>query len=70
MHRRRSCPDRLQKAQIDDGFGALATGDESTEVTVMHAEVSQYIRKLLTNANETKILKGASFVVRPNVNAL
>ena len=30
----------------------------------------QYIRKLLTIANETKSLKGAPFVVEPRANAI
>ena len=31
-------------------------------------EVMKYIRELLTTANETKILKSATFVVEPNIN--
>ena len=33
-------------------------------------EVMKYIRELLTTANETKILKSATFVVEPNINAI
>ena len=43
---------------------------QDTEAPDIPAEVAQYIPKLLTIANETKNLKGASFVVQPNVNAL
>ena len=46
-------------------------GDEDVEVPLdVPAKVAQYVRKLLTVANETKILKGASFVVEPNINAI
>ena len=34
------------------------------------AEVAKYIRELLTIANETKILKSATFTVEPNINAI
>ena len=47
-----------------DVYGAFATGDEDTEVLDTPAEAAQCIRAI---TNETKILKGASFVVQPNV---
>ena len=36
----------------------------------MPAAFAQYIRKLPTIANETKILKNAPFIVEPNINAI
>ena len=59
------------KKTIDDGVGAWANGDEDVEAPPgVPAEVARYIRKLFTIANETKTLKGASFIVEPNINAI
>ena len=59
------------ESPIDDALGALATGDEDVEVPPdVPAEVAEYIPKLITIANEPKILKGASFKVEPNINAI
>ena len=58
------------ESPIGDAFGALATGDEDKEMPAIPAEAAQDIRKLRAIANETKILKGASFVVQPNASEL
>ena len=59
------------ESPIDDVFGALANGGEETETPPdVPAEVARYIRGLLTEANETKILKGATFTVTPDINAI
>ena len=59
------------ESPIDDVFGALANGDEETEAPPdVPAEVARYIRELLTEANETKILKSATFTVAPDINAI
>ena len=52
-----------------DAFGAL--GEEMEEAPPnVPTEVCLYIRKLLTLASDHKILKGASFNVAPDTNAL
>ena len=57
------------ESPIDDVFGALANGDEDVAAPPdVPAEVAKYIRELLTTANETKILKRATFVVEPNMS--
>ena len=43
---------------------------EDEETPDAPAEVAQYIRKRLTIANGTGILKGASFLIHPNSNTL
>ena len=56
---------------IDDVFGAL--GEEMEEAPpVVPADVClcNVIRKLLTLANDHEILKGASFNITPDTNAL
>ena len=59
------------ESPIGDVFGALTNGDEDVAAPPgVPAEVAKYIRKLLTTANETKILKSATFVVEPNINAI
>ena len=59
------------ESPIDDVFGALANGNDDVEAPPdVPAEVAKYIRELLTIANETKILKGATFTVAPNINAI
>ena len=56
-------------SSIDDVFGAL--GEEMEEVPpAVPAEACLYIRKLLTLANDHEILKGASFNITPDTNAL
>ena len=52
---------------IDDVFGAL--GREMDEAN-LPSNVCLYIRKLLTLANDHEMLKGASFDVPPDTNAL
>ena len=47
---------------IDDVFGALE-GEMDEATPDIAAEVCLYVRKLLTLANDHKILKGASFVL-------
>ena len=54
---------------LDDVSGALEEGMEEAPPDVT-SEVCIYIRKLLTLANDHKILKGASFSVTPDTNAL
>ena len=54
---------------IDDVFGALGEALEEAPPDVP-AEVCLYIWKLLTLANDHKMLKGASFDVTPDTNAL
>ena len=54
---------------IDDVFGALG-GDMDEAVPDVQAEVCLYIRKLLTLANDHEILKGATYDVTPDTNAL
>ena len=44
--------------------------EEDEELPNVPAEVTQYIQKLLTIANETAMFKGATFVLHPNINAL
>ena len=59
------------ESPIDDVCGALANGDEDEEAPPdVPAEVAKYIGELLTTANETKILKSATFTVEPNINAI
>ena len=59
------------ESPIDDVFGALANGGEETETPPdVPAEVARYIRELLTTANETNILKGATSTAEPNINAI
>ena len=55
----------------DDVFGLLANGDEDVDApSDVPAEVAKYIRELLTIANETKLLKSASVIVEPTINAI
>ena len=59
------------ESPIEDVFRALANGDQETEAPPdVPAEVARYIRELLTKANETKILKSATFTVTPDINAI
>ena len=53
----------------DDTFGALDDREGDAEAPDVPAEAAQYIRKLFTIANDTGVLRGAPFVVQPNVNA-
>ena len=54
---------------IDDVFGALG-GEMDEAIPDVPSEVCLYIQKLLTLANDHEILKGASFDVPPDTNAL
>ena len=54
---------------IDDVFGALR-GEMDEDVPNVQSEVCLYIRKLLTLANDHEMIKGVSFDVPPDTNAL
>ena len=54
---------------IDDVFGALG-GDMDEAVPDVQAEVCLYTRKLLTPANDHEMIKGVTFDVTPETNAL
>ena len=63
----RSAPE----SPIEDVFGALANGDDHVEAPAdVPAEVTKYIRELLTIANETRNLKSVTFTVDPHINAI
>ena len=54
---------------IDDVFGALG-GKMDEAVPDVQSEVCPYIRKLLNVANDHEMIKGVSFDVPPDTNAL
>ena len=54
---------------VADVFGALE-GEMDAAIPDVPSEVCLYIRKLFTLANDHEILKGASFDVPPDTNAL
>ena len=59
------------QSPIDDVLGALANGDEDVDAPPdVPAGVAEYIRELLTMANETRIVKGAASTAEPNINAI